>query len=162
MRASFGYPAQVPVITANVSSKKINWKMKCTYRGNPFQNAVAQDQPPIVIDTPKVQTTGLAQSKPVEARTVVVPPAESIPKTFACSICTGTLPLDDLFIATTCKHELCRGCATTYIKSEFGQMNIPIRCWMHWNGCKEDLCQSDLGNVLHPESMNLKLARKKQ
>jgi hypothetical protein len=180
---SFGYPAQVHVVKPNESGKRINWKLKCKYRGNPFQNAVRKTQndvphvpddvvhgfedadvweQPIVFEAPKVQAaapkvpvTAPSQPKPVQppAPVVVAPPAKLIPKTFDCMVCGVRHPEDDLFIATGCRHELCRECATTYIKSQYEQMYLPIRCWMHANDCKEEIIQRDIENVLDFESM---------
>jgi hypothetical protein len=167
----FGY--HVPVVQASESGKRINWKLKCKYRGNPFQNAVRKHQnvvpdevlhgfedavgweEPIVFEAPKVQAAAPSQPKAAQAPApaIVPPPAKFIPKTFDCMVCGGTHPEDDLFIASRCKHELCRECATTYIKSQYEQMYVPIRCWMHSSDCKEEITQRDIQSVLDETSM---------
>eukprot|EP00475_Leptophrys_vorax_P016900 TRINITY_DN2340_c0_g1_i3.p1 TRINITY_DN2340_c0_g1~~TRINITY_DN2340_c0_g1_i3.p1 ORF type:complete len:439 (-),score=54.40 TRINITY_DN2340_c0_g1_i3:69-1259(-) len=79
-------------------------------------------------------------------------PPETV-KTFNCLVCSGDIPVDDLFIASDCNHQLCRDCASEYIKSEVDEMRIPVRCWMHVSDCKFEIDITSIELVVDDQTL---------
>eukprot|EP00475_Leptophrys_vorax_P022739 TRINITY_DN3095_c0_g1_i3.p1 TRINITY_DN3095_c0_g1~~TRINITY_DN3095_c0_g1_i3.p1 ORF type:complete len:487 (+),score=114.42 TRINITY_DN3095_c0_g1_i3:1361-2821(+) len=74
-------------------------------------------------------------------------------KNFDCDVCGDTRPQDDLFVASVCNHSLCRGCAREYVKSQYEQMYIPVRCWMQASDCKAEIPDADIEKVLDGDDL---------